>query len=49
MSIWRDELQQAARNHGMPLEALRHEIAPFGLHYLLTHCDIPVVGAPSWR
>ena len=30
-----EELQLAARNHGMPLEALRHEITPVGLHYLL--------------
>ena len=37
MSISLEELQLAARNHGMPLEALRHEITPLGLHYLLTH------------
>jgi hypothetical protein len=49
VSISLDELQLAARNHGMPLEALRHEITRLGLHYLLTHCDIPVVGAASWR
>jgi DMSO/TMAO reductase YedYZ molybdopterin-dependent catalytic subunit len=44
-----DELQLAARNHGMPLEALRHEITPVGLHYLLTHYDIPVVDPATWR
>ena len=44
-----EELQLAARNHGMPLEALRHEITPVGLHYLLTHYDIPVVDAGAWR
>jgi sulfane dehydrogenase subunit SoxC len=44
-----DELQLAARNHGMPLEALRHEITPVGLHYLLTHYDIPVVDGAAWR
>jgi DMSO/TMAO reductase YedYZ molybdopterin-dependent catalytic subunit len=44
-----EELQLAARNHGMPLEALRHEITPLGLHYLLTHYDIPVVDAGAWR
>jgi DMSO/TMAO reductase YedYZ molybdopterin-dependent catalytic subunit len=43
------ELQLAARNHGMPLEALKHEITPIGLHYLLVHYDIPVVDAGSWR
>ena len=41
MSISLEELQLAARNHGMPLEALRHEITPLGLHYLLIHYDIP--------
>ena len=44
-----DELQLAARNHGMPLEALRHDITPPGLHYLLVHYDIPVVDAAVWR
>ena len=44
-----EELQLAARNHGMPLEALRHEITPIGLHYLLIHYDIPVVDAAAWR
>jgi DMSO/TMAO reductase YedYZ molybdopterin-dependent catalytic subunit len=44
-----EELQLAARNHGMPLEALRHEITPLGLHYLLTHYDIPVVDPAAWR
>jgi DMSO/TMAO reductase YedYZ molybdopterin-dependent catalytic subunit len=44
-----EELQLAARNHGMPLEALRHEITPLGLHYLLTHYDIPAVDPGAWR
>jgi DMSO/TMAO reductase YedYZ molybdopterin-dependent catalytic subunit len=44
-----EELQLAARNHGMPLEALRHEITPIGLHYLLVHYDIPVVDPATWR
>jgi DMSO/TMAO reductase YedYZ molybdopterin-dependent catalytic subunit len=39
----------AARNHGMPLEALAYPITPIGLHYLLIHYDIPVVDAASWR
>jgi DMSO/TMAO reductase YedYZ molybdopterin-dependent catalytic subunit len=38
-----EELQLAARNHGMPLEALRWPVTPVGLHYLLIHYDIPVV------
>jgi DMSO/TMAO reductase YedYZ molybdopterin-dependent catalytic subunit len=44
-----EELQLAARNHGMPLEALRHPVTPLGLHYLLVHYDVPVVDAASWR
>ena len=44
-----EELQLAARNHGMPLEALRWDITPVGLHYLLIHYDIPVIDPESWR
>ena len=47
--ISEEELQLAARNHGMPLEALRHEITPPGLHYLLTHYDIPAVDPAAFR
>src|SRR4051812_38175267 len=43
------ELRLAARNHGMPLEALRHPITPVGLHYLLVHYDIPAVDPDAWR
>jgi sulfane dehydrogenase subunit SoxC len=48
-TISREELQLAARNHGMPLEALRFDVTPIGLHYLLTHYDIPAVDSDSWR
>ena len=44
-----DELQLAARNHGMPLEAMRYDLTPPGLHYLLVHYDIPYVDGDSWR
>ena len=44
-----EELRLAARNHAMPLEALRHEITPIGLHYLLIHFDIPHVEPKTWR
>lgn len=44
-----EELQLAARNHGLPLETLRDPITPLGLHYLLIHFDIPQVDAQSWR
>jgi sulfane dehydrogenase subunit SoxC len=43
------ELQLAARNHALPLEALRWDVTPIGLHYLLTHYDIPEVDATRWR
>ncbi|MDP8957899.1 MAG: sulfite oxidase [Actinomycetota bacterium] len=44
-----EELQLATRNHGMPLEALRYDLTPVGLHYLLIHFDIPWVDEGSWR
>ena len=31
-----EELQLAARNHALPLEALRREITPVGLHLART-------------
>jgi sulfane dehydrogenase subunit SoxC len=43
-----EELRLAARNHALPLEALRHAITPVGLHYLLIHFDIPAVDARAW-
>jgi len=43
-----EELGLAARNRGMPLEALRYDVTPAGLHYLLIHFDIPYADAP-WR
>jgi sulfane dehydrogenase subunit SoxC len=43
-----EELRLAARNHGMPLEALRYDVTPLGLHYLLTHYDIPEIDESSW-
>jgi sulfane dehydrogenase subunit SoxC len=44
-----DELALATRNHGMPLEALRYDVTPPGLHYVLVHYDIPAVDADAWR
>ncbi|TWD82311.1 molybdenum-dependent oxidoreductase-like protein [Kribbella amoyensis] len=44
-----DELQLAARNHGMPLEALRYDLTPPGLHYVLVHYDIPLTNAATWQ
>ena len=48
-SVGLDELQLAARNHGLPLEALAYPVTPLGLHYVLTHFDIPAVDAERWR
>jgi DMSO/TMAO reductase YedYZ molybdopterin-dependent catalytic subunit len=47
-SISRDELALAARNHGMPLEAMRLDLTPPGLHYLLVHYDIPFLDGRAW-
>jgi DMSO/TMAO reductase YedYZ molybdopterin-dependent catalytic subunit len=44
-----EELQLATRNRGMPLEALRYDLTPTGLHYLLIHWDIPLVDPSTWR
>ena len=44
-----EELQLASRNRGMPLEALRWDLTPTGLHYLLIHFDIPAVDPGTWR
>ena len=44
-----DELALAARNHGMPLELMRHDVTPLGAHYLLTHYDIPAADTSTWR
>jgi DMSO/TMAO reductase YedYZ molybdopterin-dependent catalytic subunit len=44
-----EELQLATRNRGMPLEALRYDVTPVGLHYLLAHFDIPAIDAATWR
>jgi DMSO/TMAO reductase YedYZ molybdopterin-dependent catalytic subunit len=47
--ITEEELRLAARNHGLPLEALRHDLTPPGLHYLLIHYDIPAVDPDTFR
>lgn len=43
----REEVALASRNSGMPLEALRYDVTPAGLHYLLIHFDIPEADA-NW-
>lgn len=48
-TFYREEVQLAFRNRGMPLEALRYPISPTGIHYLLTHFDIPEVDEEAWQ
>jgi DMSO/TMAO reductase YedYZ molybdopterin-dependent catalytic subunit len=48
-AITAQELALAARNHGMPLEALRYDLTPPGLHYLLIHYDIPAIESQQWK
>lgn len=47
--FYREEVQLALRNRGMPLEGLRYPVTPTGMHYLLVHFDIPGVDAGEWR
>ncbi|HEY1390730.1 MAG TPA: hypothetical protein VGF38_19505 [Ktedonobacterales bacterium] len=41
--FYREEVQLALRNRGMPLEAMRYPTTPTGLHYLVIHFDIPAI------
>jgi sulfane dehydrogenase subunit SoxC len=46
----RADRDQATRNRGMPLEALRYDITPTGLHMQRSHFDIPhVAAAGDWH
>ena len=47
-SFYKEEVQLALRNRGMPLEGLRYPITPTGMHYLLVHFDIPEVDVDAW-
>ena len=44
-----EELALATRNRGLPLEALRYDVTPVGMHYLLVHFDVPTIDASGWR
>ncbi len=48
-SFYKEEIQLASRNRGMPLEGLRYPITPTGMHYLLIHFDIPEVTVSEWQ
>ena len=45
----REELALAYRNSALPLEALAYDVTPLGLHYTLTHFDIPRLPAANYR
>jgi len=46
----RSEVQLANRNSGIHLEMLKHDVTPVGMHYLLSHFDIPYVqSGDDWR
>ena len=44
-----EELGLAFRNVGLPIEALRYDVTPVGLHYTLSHFDIPAVDDTAFR
>ena len=48
-AFYKEDVQLALRNRGMPLEGLRYPITPTGMHYLLTHFDIPWTDAAAWQ
>lgn len=43
------EVQLANRNHGALTETLGLDITPLGLHYLLTHFDVPLLPREGFR
>jgi DMSO/TMAO reductase YedYZ molybdopterin-dependent catalytic subunit len=44
-----EEVKLANRNAGILLEALRHDVTPTGLHYRLSHFDVPYVPDGTWH
>ena len=45
----REEVGLAFHNSAMPLEGLRYDVTPTGMHYLLSHFDIPAGDASTWQ
>ena len=43
------DIALAGRNRSMPIEMLRHDVTPVGMHYMLTHFDIPDLDVAAWR
>ena len=46
--LYPQELQLAFRNHAILLEGLRYDVTPTGMHYTLTHYDVPAADAADW-
>ena len=44
-----EEVGLALQNVSLPLEALRYDVTPLGMHYTLSHFDIPLIDAASFR
>ena len=44
-----EEVQLANRNSGILLEALRYDVTPVGMHYLLSHFDVPYIAGTDWK
>ena len=44
-----EELGLASRNVALPLEALRYELTPPGMHYTLSHFDVPALDEAAFR
>ena len=44
-----EELQLTNRNSGILLEALRYDVTPAGMHYLLNHFDVPYIPDDKWQ
>jgi DMSO/TMAO reductase YedYZ molybdopterin-dependent catalytic subunit len=44
-----EELALAYRNSALPLEALAYEVTPAGLHYTLSHFDVPRLDEAGFR
>jgi DMSO/TMAO reductase YedYZ molybdopterin-dependent catalytic subunit len=47
--LYPEELQLAFRNHSIPLEGLRYDVTPTGMHYTLIHYDMPAVEPSAYR
>lgn len=44
-----DEVRLANRNSGILLESLQHDVTPTGMHYLLTHFDVPYIDTETHK